>query len=94
MKQLLDLNCASLLMKGPGLIDFYQSKKELNEKKDLHITLNNCLNPEYLLPLLFRSSKKIFYCNALWLDTNSLIQFCEVKNNIDENWHSIKSRIN
>jgi len=76
----LDLNYSSLLMKGPGLIDFYQS--ELDDKKDLHVTLNNCPNPEYLLPLLFRSSKKIFYCNALWLDTNSLIQFCEVKNNI------------
>ena len=76
----LDLNYSSLLMKGPGLIDFYQS--ELDDKKDLHITLNNCADPEYLLPLLFRSSKKIFYCNALWLNTNSLIQFCEVKNNI------------
>jgi len=76
----IDLNCASLLMKGPGLIDFYQS--ELNEKKDLHITLNNCLNPEYLLPLLFRSSKKIFYCNALWLDAKNHIQFCEVENSI------------
>ena len=76
----IDLNYASLLMKGSGLIDFYQS--ELDDKKDLHITLNNCADPEYLLPLLFRSSKKIFYCNALWLDTNSLIQFCEVKNNI------------
>jgi len=76
----LDLNYSSLLMKGPGLIDFYQS--ELDDKKDLHITLNNCADPEFLLPLLFRSSKKIFYCNALWLDTNSLIQFCEVKNNI------------
>ncbi len=76
----IDLNYASLLMKGPGLIDFYQS--ELDDKKDLHITLNNCADPEYLLPLLFRSSKKIFYCNALWLDTNSQIQFCEVKNNI------------
>ena len=76
----IDLNYASLLMKGPGLIDFYQS--ELDNKKDLHVTLNNCADPEYLLPLLFRSSKKIFYCNALWLDTNSLLQFCEVKNNI------------
>ena len=76
----IDLNYASLLMKGPGLIDFYQS--ELNSKKDLNVTLNNCTDPEYLLPLLFRSSKKIFYCNALWIDTNNQIQFCEVENNI------------
>jgi len=75
-----DLNYASLLMKGPGLIDFYQS--ELDNKKDLHVTLINCTDPEYLLPLLFRSSKKIFYCNALWLDINSRIQFCEIENNI------------
>ena len=54
----LDLNYSSLLMKGPGLIDFYQS--ELGNKKDLHLTLNNCPNPEYLLPLLYRSSKKIY----------------------------------
>ena len=67
-------------MKGPGLIDFYQS--ELDNKKDLHATLNNCSDPEYLLPLLFRASKKIFYCNAFWLDTNSQIQFCEIENNI------------
>ena len=76
----IDLNYASLLMKGPGLIDLYQS--ELDNKKDLYVTLNNCTDPEYLLPLLFRASKKIFYCNAIWLDTNSQIQFCEVENNI------------
>ena len=76
----LDLNCSSLLMKGPGLIDFYQT--ELDNKKDLHLTLNNCPNPEYLLPLLYRSSKKIYYSNAIWLDTNNQIQCCEVKKNI------------
>ena len=76
----LDLNYSSLLMKGTGLIDFYQS--ELGDKKDLHVTLNNCPNPEYLLPLLYRSSKKIYYSNAIWLDTNNQIQFCEVKKNI------------
>ena len=54
----------------------------MENKKDLHVTLNNCTDPEYLLPLLFRSSKKIFYCNALWLNTNSQIQFCEIENNI------------
>ena len=76
----LDLNYSSLLMKGPGLIDFYQS--ELDDKKDLHLTLNNCSNPEYLLPLLYRSSKKIHYSNATWLDTNNQIQCCEVNKNI------------
>ena len=76
----LDLNYSSLLMKGPGLIDFYQS--ELDDKKDLHLTLNNCPNPEYLLPLLYRSSKKIHYSNATWLDTNNQIQCCEVNKNI------------
>ena len=76
----LDLNYYSLLMKGPGLIDFYQS--ELDDKKDLHLTLNNCPNPEYLLPLLYRSSKKIHYSNAIWLDTNNQIQCCEVNKNI------------
>ena len=76
----LDLNYSSLLMKGPGLIDFYQS--ELDDKKDLHLTLNNCPNPEYLLPLLYRSSKKIYYSNAIWLDTNNQIQCCEVNKNI------------
>ena len=76
----LDLNYSSLLMKGPGLIDFYQS--ELDDKKDLHLTLNNCSNPEYLLPLLYRSSKKIYYSNAIWLDTNNQIQCCEVNKNI------------
>ena len=76
----LDLNYSSLLMKGPGLIDFYQS--ELDDKKDLHLTLNNCSNPEYLFPLLYRSSKKIHYSNAIWLDTNNQIQCCEVNKNI------------
>ena len=76
----LDLNYSSLLMKGPGLIDFYQS--ELDHKKDLYLTLNNCSNPEYLLPLLYRSSKKIYYSNAIWLDTNNQIQCCEVNKNI------------
>ena len=76
----LDFNYSSLLMKGPGLIDFYQS--ELDDKKDLHLTLNNCPNPEYLLPLLYRSSKKIHYSNAIWLDTNNQIQCCEVNKNI------------
>ena len=76
----LDLNYSSLLMKGPGLIDFYQSK--LDDKKNLQVTLNNCPNPEYLLPLLYRSSKKIHYSNAIWLDTNNQIQCCEVNKNI------------
>ena len=76
----LDLNYSSLLMKGPGLIDFYQSA--LDDKKNLHLTLNNCSNPEYLLPLLYRSSKKIHYSNAIWLDTNNQIQCCEVEKNI------------
>ena len=76
----IDLNYASLLMKGPGLIDFYQT--ELDNKKDLHLTLNNCPNPEYLLPLLYRSSKKIYYSNAIWLENNNQIQCCEVKKNI------------
>ena len=79
------------LNKFNGLNSLVNSIRVLDNKYDGTIKLNthngtsidlNCADPEYLLPLLFRSSKKIFYCNAIWLDTNSQIQFCEVENNI------------
>ena len=61
-----DLKNISLLMKGPGLFDYFEA--QLQKNNDISVSLTNCIDPFYLLPLMFKSSKKINYCKALWSD--------------------------
>ena len=61
-----DLKNISLLMKGPGLFDYCEA--QLQKSKNISVSLTNCIDPYYLLPLMFKSSKKINFCRALWND--------------------------
>ena len=51
-----DCNNISTLMMGPGLIDFLISK--LNYNINFKITLKNCDDPIFLIPLLYKYAKK------------------------------------
>jgi len=51
-----DCNNKSTLMIGPGLIDFLISK--VNNNINFKITMKNCDDPIFLIPLLFKYAKK------------------------------------
>ena len=51
-----DCNNKSTLMIGPGLIDFLISK--VNNNIDFEITMKNCDDPIFLIPLLYKYAKK------------------------------------
>ena len=65
-----DLKNISLLMKGPGLFDYCEA--QLQKSNDISVALTNCIDPYYLLPLMFKSSKKINYCYSYVLFKISL----------------------
>ena len=75
-----DLKNISLLMKGPGLFDYCEA--QLQKSNDISVSLINCIDPYYLLPLMFKSSKKINYCRALWSDKGKKNVICEAKKNL------------
>ena len=47
-----DIKNISLLMKGPGLFDYCETK--LKKSKSISVSLANCIDPHYLLPLMFK----------------------------------------
>ena len=51
-----DCNNKSTLMIGPGLIDFFISK--VNNNINFKITMKNCDDPIFLIPLLYKYAKK------------------------------------
>ena len=59
-----DCNNKFLLAIGPGLIDYLISK--LNSKNSLGLTLKNCLDPIFLIPLLYKYSKKNIYSQIIF----------------------------
>ena len=62
----IDLLQTSLLMKGPGLFDYF-----FEETKKYHyfeVVLENCIDPIFIIPLAERLSKKLESINACWLD--------------------------
>ena len=75
-----DLKNISLLMKGPGLFDYCEA--QLQKSNDISVSLTNCIDPYYLLPLMFKSSKKINYCRALWGDKERKNVICEAQKNL------------
>ena len=61
---LINIDHSSLLMKGPGLFDyFYQETKKNHYMK---IILNNCIDPIFLIPLAQRLSEKLDFVSACW----------------------------
>ena len=75
-----DLKNISLLMKGPGLFDYCEA--QLQTSNDISVSLTNCIDPYYLLPLMFKSSKKINYCKTLWSDKGKKNVICESQKNL------------
>ena len=62
----IDLLQTSLLMKGPGLFDyFYEETKKYHY---FEVVLENCIDPIFIIPLAERLSKKLESINASWLD--------------------------
>ena len=51
-----DLKHQSCLMIGPGLVDFLCF--QTNIKKEIQIEIKNCVDPLFLIPLLYRTIKK------------------------------------
>ena len=58
-----DCKNKSFLVIGPGLIDYLISK--IDKRNDLKLTLKNCNDPIFLLPLLYRYAKKNIYSQFL-----------------------------
>ena len=49
-QSIIDFKKSSVLMKGPGLIDYLESI--INKEKKIEIIINNCYDPICFLPLL------------------------------------------
>ena len=60
-----EFNCndKSCLMIGPGLIDYLISN--IDKRDDFKLTLKNCIDPIFLIPLLYKYAKKNIYSQFL-----------------------------
>ena len=58
-----DCKNKSFLMIGPGLIDYLISK--VDKKENLILTIKNCNDPIFLIPLLYKYAKKNIYSQFL-----------------------------
>jgi len=88
---IIDLFNSCLLMKGPGLFDYFYQNTIKN--KNLEVTLTNCIDPIFIIPLTQKFSEKFEYVSAIWksnqnkkmgikiIGNNSTIG--ELKNNIE-----------
>ena len=75
----IDLNHKSILMKGPGIIDYFESLL-LNQDKVI-ITLNNCPDPFLLLPLLYKASSRILISQLIFYYSENKINIHQVTKN-------------
>ena len=75
----IDLNHKSVLMKGPGIIDYFESLL-LNQDKVI-ITLNNCPDPFLLLPLLYKVSSRILFSQLIFYYSENKINIHQVTKN-------------
>ena len=76
----IDLLQTSLLMKGPGLFDYFYEKTRKNHY--FEVTLENCIDPIFIIPLAERLSKKLESINASWLDDKKKVGISVSKNRI------------
>ena len=67
-------------MKGPGLFDYCEV--QLQKSNNISVSLINCIDPYYLLPLMFKLSKKINFCRAFWNDKEKKNVICETQKNL------------
>ena len=69
--QKIDLNHQSILMKGPGIIDYFGSLLESREK--IILTLVNCSDPFLFLPLLYKSASQILFSQLIFYHSENEI---------------------
>ena len=79
LNEKIDFNNKTILMKGPGLIDYLQSI--INQKEEVSVRIKNCQNGILFLPLLYKISKKINYSELLFNNSNNDIHKYKIKNN-------------
>lgn len=88
----INLNFDSLLMKGPGLFDyFFQNFKK---RKYIEIILTNCIDPIFILPLAVKIAKKGVYINTYWINKNIMIELSVSKNYVIINQQKNNLKIN
>ena len=75
----INLNHKSVLMKGPGIIDYFESLL-LNQDK-IVFTLNNCPDPFLLLPLLYKASSRILFSQLIFYYSENKINIHQVTKN-------------
>ena len=75
----IDFKNKSILMKGPGLIDYIQS--ELDNNKKFSIEIKNCSEGILFLPLLYRASINIKYSQLIFYNTNNSLNIYNIINN-------------
>ena len=77
---IINLKNSSVLMKGPALIDYFESK--LGQKKKIEIIINNCLDAHYFIPLLYKISPKIIFSKLIYLNSNNKKMIYVFKKNL------------
>ena len=87
----INLEKRSCLMIGPGLIDFLNFHTLKNN--EIKIEFQNCPDPLFLIPLLYRAVKKNIFSkiinqNKIYavLDTNEIFIHDHLKNNVSTNF--------
>ena len=75
----LDLDNKSILMKGPGLVDFLQSN--ISQDNKISININNCSNGILFLPLLHKANKSIKYLELIYKEKNKQTDIFKIYDN-------------
>ena len=85
----IDFKNKSILMKGPGLIDFLQS--DIYENNKISINLINCSNSILFLPLLYKVNNDIEYLELIFRNHDNKIHIYKIFEN--KVFFSIKENI-
>lgn len=76
---IIDFKNKSVLMKGSGLIDFYESY--INKDDKISINIKNCLNGILFLPLLFKANRNIKYLELIYKDNDKEANIFKIYSN-------------
>ncbi len=74
----IDLEGSSVLMKGPGIIDYFKSK--IKSIKNIELIIENCKEPLCFLPLLYKISDEVFFSSLIYYSKNKKTS-CFIKKN-------------
>tara|TARA_B100001123_G_C15215497_1_gene989049 strand:+ start:485 stop:1186 length:702 start_codon:yes stop_codon:yes gene_type:complete len=75
----IDFQNNSILMKGPGLVDFIKSK--IHDKEKISVKIINCKDGILFLPLLYKISKNLNSIKLTYFDSNNEIKNYQINNN-------------